>query len=323
MFPDMGATQEMTIDYAAGMAEAATGGVKINYIPRKAATPFRGSFFATGVNSSFQGDNFSDDLQARGLTQVNSLKKAYDVNGSVGGPIVQDKLWFFASARRQVNETYLAGLYVNLNAGDPTKWTYEPDLAQQADTFIIQPDVNGRLTWQATPKNKFSFFYAHQLRDVFGDRASRVARVGERVQLTKGNLASASWSSPVTTRLLLDARLATHGEALYNAHVARGSQQRLAGADRRHRTGRQHSRAALSRRRPGGRADVHLRRDGRAHHLGSDRLAVLRDRRARVQGRVPQLVGHAGTARARHRLGHQLPLQQRRAEPDHACARRR
>jgi hypothetical protein len=139
MFPDMGATQEMTIDYAAGMADAATGGVKINYIPREGGNTVRGSFFATGVNSSFQADNFSDDLRARGLTQVNALKKAYDINGSVGGPIVRDKLWYFASARRQVNDTYFAGLYANLNAGDPTKWTYEPDLSQQADTFIIQP----------------------------------------------------------------------------------------------------------------------------------------------------------------------------------------
>ena len=92
MFPDMGATQEMTIDYAAGMADVATGGVKINYIPREGGNTLRGSFFGTGVNSSFQADNFSEDLRARGLTQVNSLKKAYDINGSIGGPIVRDKL---------------------------------------------------------------------------------------------------------------------------------------------------------------------------------------------------------------------------------------
>ena len=55
MFPDMGATQEMTIDYAAGMADAATGGVKINYIPREGGNTVRGSFFATGVNSLVPG----------------------------------------------------------------------------------------------------------------------------------------------------------------------------------------------------------------------------------------------------------------------------
>src|SRR5688500_19644936 len=65
---------EMTIDYAAGMADAATGGVKINYIPREGGNTVRGSFFATGVNSSFQADNFSDDLRARGLTDRKSTR---------------------------------------------------------------------------------------------------------------------------------------------------------------------------------------------------------------------------------------------------------
>ena len=70
MFPDMGATQEMTIDYAAGLGEAATAGVKVNYVPREGGNTFRFSFFGTGVNSSFQGDNYSDDLQGRGLTHA-------------------------------------------------------------------------------------------------------------------------------------------------------------------------------------------------------------------------------------------------------------
>ena len=130
------------------------------------------------MNSSFQGNNYSEDLKDRGLTTPNSLKKAYDVNGSVGGPIVRDKLWFFVSARRQVNDTYFADLYFNRNAGDETKWTYDPDLEQQADVFQIQPDVNGRVTWQVDPRTRSSFFHTHQPRDVFGDRCGVLARVG-------------------------------------------------------------------------------------------------------------------------------------------------
>src|SRR5215813_12709790 len=103
MFPDMGSTQEMTIDFAAGLGEASTSGVKVNYIPKEGGNSLKVSFFATGVNSSFQGNNYSDDLKARGLTQPNSLKKAYDINGSVGGPIFKDRLWFFASGRKQLN----------------------------------------------------------------------------------------------------------------------------------------------------------------------------------------------------------------------------
>jgi hypothetical protein len=223
MFPDVGATQEMTIDYAAGLGEAATAGVRINHIPKEGGNTIRVSFFGMRVTPSFQSNNYSDDLKARGLTQPNSLKEAYDINGSVGGPIFRDRLWFFASARKQLNDTYFAGVYANLNAGDPTKWAYLPADGQdgrplnQADTFIRQPDVNVRLTWQATPKNKFSFYHTHQPRDVYGDRTPVSPESANEFVVDTGRLTTVSWSSPATSRLLLDVRLATHGEELHNA----------------------------------------------------------------------------------------------------------
>ena len=122
----------------------------------KAATPTKGRSSAPGVNSSFQGNNYTQDLKDRGLTVPNGLKEVYDINASGGGPIVRDKLWFYASGRWQSNQTYIAGIYENLNAGDPTAWTYAPDLNRQGVYDIDQPGGNGRVTWQATPKNKIS-----------------------------------------------------------------------------------------------------------------------------------------------------------------------
>ena len=217
MFPDMGATQEMTIDYAAGLGEAPTAGVKVNYVPREGGNSFRFSFFGTAVNEDFQGNNYSDDLKARGLATPNSLRKAYDVNGSAGGPIVRDSLWFFASVRRQMNSTFFANLYYNRNSGDATKWNYDPDLGEQAYTQIIQPDVNTRFTWQAAEKHKLGFFFTYQPRDVFGDRSNVSPESMNYFKFDKSHLITTSWQSPVTNRLLLDARLATHGESLYNS----------------------------------------------------------------------------------------------------------
>ena len=41
--------------------------------------------------------NLTDDLISRGVTRegLPVINKVWDVNGSVGGPIVKDKLWFF------------------------------------------------------------------------------------------------------------------------------------------------------------------------------------------------------------------------------------
>ena len=56
----------------------------------------------------------------------------WDVNGSVGGPIVRDKLWFFWTGRSIGSRNYVAGIFRNRNAGDITKWTYDPDYNDQA-----------------------------------------------------------------------------------------------------------------------------------------------------------------------------------------------
>src|SRR5262249_15734057 len=88
---------------------------------------------------------------------------------------------------------------------------------RQADTFIIQPDVNGRLTWQANAKNKLSVAHTHQPRDVFGDRSPVSPESANEFVLDTGRLTTVGWTSPVTSKLLLEARLASHGEELHNA----------------------------------------------------------------------------------------------------------
>src|SRR5690606_4338974 len=125
--PDTSSTQEVTVDYAAVSAEQPFGGLRINIVPREGGNTFRGTVFATGVNSDWQNDNLTDELVAAGLPEPNRMKRAYDINPSIGGPIVRDRLWFYTAARWQNNQNYIAGLYHNANAGDPTRWDYVED----------------------------------------------------------------------------------------------------------------------------------------------------------------------------------------------------
>ena len=58
----------------------------------------------------------------------------------------------------------MPGMFANMNAGDPTKWTYEADLTRQSRQRRRLPDrQNLRLTMQATPRNKFSVFWDEQM----------------------------------------------------------------------------------------------------------------------------------------------------------------
>jgi hypothetical protein len=221
--PDTGSTAEVTIDYAAVSAEQAFGGLRINLIPREGGNTLRGSVFATGVNSSWQGDNLTDELVQRGLPKPNEMKQAYDINPSIGGPIIEDKLWFYGSARWQDNQNYVAGLFVNRNAGDPTKWVPDPDTNQRGVFRVTQKGVNARLTWQAAPKHKFSAFYDNQGRiwDDSRPTISPESTVAYRFPVL--NLKQAGWTSTMTSRLLLEARFGNRGEAFGNQFPEEGS----------------------------------------------------------------------------------------------------
>ena len=65
---------------------------------------------ANGSGPSLQGSNITQRLVDRGLAGASTrLKKLYDVNGAVGGPIKKDKLWFYFTSRYFTNESYIAG----------------------------------------------------------------------------------------------------------------------------------------------------------------------------------------------------------------------
>jgi len=214
LFPDMSSTQEITMDYGAVSAETMSGGIRINYIPQQGGNNLSGRFFGTYVNNDFQANNFSPELAAAGLRQPNSLNKSYDINPSVGGAIIKDKLWFYGAARFQENNFYLANSYYNLNAGDATKWTYEPDYSRQALDWITQQAGNGRITWQAGQKHRLSFHYEQQSRDIWSGSPTIAPEATGNFMFPKNNFFTAGWTAPLTNRLLLEVRGAHRAEEI-------------------------------------------------------------------------------------------------------------
>jgi hypothetical protein len=221
--PDTGSTQEVTVDYAAVSAEQPFGGLRINIVPKEGGNNFRGSVFATGVTGGWQNSNMTDELRAQGLPDPNRMKQAYDINPSLGGPILRDKVWFFGSVRFQDNQNYVAGLYVNRNAGDATKWLPDPDRGQQGVFRVKQNMGNGRVTYQAAQKHKFSFYYDDQTRDWDDSRATISPESTVAYRFPTLNLVQAGWTSTMTNRLLLEARYGRRGEAFGNQYPEEGS----------------------------------------------------------------------------------------------------
>src|SRR5580704_2082165 len=117
--PSFTAMQEMSVDSSGADASLAGGGVRMNYVPRDGGNTFKGIMFFSGANGSMQGSNYTtiaDDpvtsLQARGLkTQPGALNKVFDVNPGFGGPLLKDRLWWFATARWTEASNYVTQDY--------------------------------------------------------------------------------------------------------------------------------------------------------------------------------------------------------------------
>ena len=112
---DIGNAAEVTFSVSGGMGEAEVGGPVMSVVPRTGGNTFRGTIFANGASAWMGSENVNAGLLrdasvsgSVGVTQGNTLLKIWDLNDTVGGPIVKDRLWFYGGFRYQGNRKLVA-----------------------------------------------------------------------------------------------------------------------------------------------------------------------------------------------------------------------
>ena len=236
--PDVTNAQEITFTTSGGLGEAEVGGPSMNIVPKTGGNVVRGTFYTAAVGEGMVDSNYTPELKAAGLTVPGQLQKLWDFSVGVGGPIAKDRLWFYGITREEGSHRSVPGMYANKNAGDATKWTYEPDLTRQSIAAASYRITSLRLTYQATPRNKIGVFWDEQKPCTGATWSS--GQEGCRTQPTSGfifggtsiiapeaggtnsggtsggyghkfqRVQQASWSSPVTNRILFDAGFGTY-----------------------------------------------------------------------------------------------------------------
>src|SRR6185503_12497840 len=160
--PNIAGAQEVVLSTSGGLGEAETSGVILNVIPRDGGNNFSGQFSASGANGAMQGSNYTQSLKDQGLKTPSELLSVYDVNPMGGGRIVRDKLWFYLTYRQTGGSRTVPGMWYNRNAGNPNAWTVDFDTSRPAFDDSLERNGIGRITWQATPRNKINLHWSEQ-----------------------------------------------------------------------------------------------------------------------------------------------------------------
>ena len=203
------AAEEITLALGGNPVENELGGVQVNVVPREGGNIFHGYFFANYASSGLQSDNLSDDLRKRGLTTANKIDHIWDVNGAYGGPIKHDNLWFYSAHRSFGYANFVAGGYYNATQGTPF---YTADLSRTSVVDEKNRSHTLRLTWQASKTNKFNFSVdvENNCDCHVGLTSSTSPEAAIRWYFANPNyLTQASWSHPVSSKLLLEAGVTT------------------------------------------------------------------------------------------------------------------
>ena len=223
---DIANAAEMQVLVSGGLGEAENGEPRINLVPQSGGNTFRGQGFYSGAGEWSAGSNITPALEAAGILAPPTILKLWDVSGSLSGPVMRDRLWFFGNIRQYGNYQTIEGVVGNRLAGDATRWEYEADPALQARTANSRDIFSGRLTAQLTERNRITFYQEYQhrcsgstLNEGSGCRAPGDGWTGLG---TGGGTPSSpeawpgyhdfpyyvtqiAWSSPMSSRLLLDA----------------------------------------------------------------------------------------------------------------------
>ena len=219
-------SQEMSYQTSGANADVSGGGVRLNMVPREGGNSFSGSFFGSWSDGAWQSDNLSQSLKDRGLRATDKIDRIYDINGSQGGPITRDKIWFFGSIRRWSVDAPIAD-------------TFFADGTQGIDDQHIKSAML-RVTWQASPRHKLAGYYDRVGKDRghgmnAGDDPATASQVWNSPNYSTGSI---KWTMTASNRMLVEGGYSFNIER-YNIRnqagitKSRGTPEWYAGASRR------------------------------------------------------------------------------------------
>src|SRR5580765_7572166 len=201
------AVQELNYLTGSESAEIQSSGIRVNTVPKDGGNKFSGSFFAYGQGSSLQSDNRTDAMkaiQANGQPLITIAGTAYDwqINPSFGGPIMRDKLWFYATYKYQDNKHYVPSSH--FADGSPA---FREGMGSYSGV--------GRITWAASSKDKIRVYIEKQFTgEFYNGFVTLPTSTPEATSDAQGIgwIPQARWTRAQSSKLLFEAGIAEYNQ---------------------------------------------------------------------------------------------------------------
>ncbi len=217
IYVDNALVQEVTYQNTNVSVEVTGGGVVANFVPKEGGNTLHGNLFLGYIPGKFVGSNIDAGLLARGVTGQSAVKRLEDFDGSLGGPVKRDKLWFLLSGRKQLTYVQAANsFYLNGQPGVEQSYIYSGGL---------------RMTYQINSKNKFTAMWTRDWKTKENDvvTGGQTADVNPLVSSLERRpkmyyILQGRWTGTLTPKLLVQAG-ATYTKLDYNINYHSGVQQ--------------------------------------------------------------------------------------------------
>ncbi len=168
----------------------ATGGI-VNLVTKSGGNEFSGTLDVRYRDENFNesGDHYDPDEHISSIT---------DISGTLGGPIIRDKLWFFVSAEYVDSQRTPQPVLVDAQTREYEGWNYI-----------------GKLTWQASESTRVVFKYSGDPADIDNANASGyVAPEASRFQTQGGDIIQAEVNSVLSENWLISGQIGINHQDL-------------------------------------------------------------------------------------------------------------
>jgi len=208
------AFEQISVVNGGGDVSVQSSGLSINLVTKSGSNVFKGSIVGTFENNKMQNRNVDEDLFSRGtggFLSGNPIKQIYTASVEYGGPVLKNKLWWWAAADKQdINVGVLNYFDRDLSAqcatyADAQRTGTLGGLVTYADLDKVQDclakdqtiikNIQGKLNFTLNASHKFQYMLTTDNKY----RNARGASANTAKEATFQQTSDAPWKLPLQT----------------------------------------------------------------------------------------------------------------------------